>query len=161
MKLPFLYGPMVSICLMFPWFLETDSSGLFSSCQNFMINTEYLSWALWEMYGEMRVGSFQKRVKMQLNVQFLNANHAILTAHTWKRLQSLVIATDSSSLFPEKYLKRRGVCVLLPPPPHRSILCFQQSGSAALEWAGRHRQDRVVPGSLPPPVLDHCWSCPL
>lgn len=63
MKLLFLYSPMVSICVKFPGFLETDSYGLFSYCQNFMINTEYLRWALWEMYGEMRAGRPQKEGK--------------------------------------------------------------------------------------------------
>lgn len=42
---------------------------------------------------------------------------------------------------------------------HCALLCFQQSGSSALKRVGRDGEHRVVPGSLPPPVLDDCWSC--
>ena len=80
---------------------------------------------------------FKKRRKKQLNSQFFNANQAGLAAHSWKKLQVLVISAENSSLSSKQWLKRRSV--LLSPCSHWSVLCFQQSGSSALEWVGRDR----------------------
>lgn len=68
---------------MFTGFLETDSFGLFFSCQNFVINTEYLRWALQEMYGEMRAGGLEKEGKIAVkytasHCQACNSNGTLL-----------------------------------------------------------------------------------
>ena len=51
---------------------------------------------------------------MQLRIQFFNANHAVLTARSWKLLQGLVISAETSSLSFEKWLKWRRACCCCP-----------------------------------------------
>lgn len=110
------FSYMVSICLMFLGFLGTDSScGLFSCHQNFM-----LTWKSWgrpvgrcmESWGLV---DSKKRGKMQLNIKFFNASHAVLTARSWKLLQGLAISTETSTLLSfKKQLKGRVVCCCHP-----------------------------------------------